>query len=283
MHIVGILNVTRDSFSDGGRYLDPDTAVAHGLELSSAGAAIIDVGAESTHPDAHDVPDEEQIRRLAPVVRQLKAEGVTVSIDTHRPAVMAAMLELGADWINDVTALADPEAVAVLRGSDARIVLMHAVRTPRGNGGGSPARAEAIDTDADSIVPRIERFFRQRLDALTEAGISPERVVLDPGMGFFLGRDPAVSLRVLRALPKLGQLGRPLWVSTSRKSFIGQVLGTPDEPRPTDRRWAGTLATELWAAARGASYIRTHDVAALADAWRLWQAIERQPPPDPGP
>ncbi len=281
MHIVGILNVTRDSFSDGGRYLDPDAAVAHGLELSSAGAAIIDVGAESTHPDADDVPDDEQIRRLTPVVRQLKAEGVTVSIDTHRPAVMAAMLELGADWINDVTALADPEAVAVLRASDARIVLMHAMRTPRNNGGGSPARAEAIDTDPDAIVPRIEQFFRQRLESLADAGIDPSRVVLDPGMGFFLGRDPAVSLRVLRALPKLRELGRPLWVSTSRKSFIGQVLGTSDEPRPTDRRAAGTLATELWAASHGAEYIRTHDVAALADAWRLWQAIERQPAPGP--
>ncbi len=281
MHIVGIVNVTTDSFSDGGAFINPDVAIAHALRLCAAGASIIDVGAESTHPDAADVPDAVQIERLAPVVRELKADGITVSIDTHRPGVMAAMLELGADWINDVTALSDPDSVAVLRDSDARIVLMHAVRSPRRAGGPSRARAEAIETDADAIVPGIERFFRQRLDVLAEAGIEPDRVVLDPGMGFFLGRDPAVSLRVLRALPRLRALGRPLWVSTSRKSFIGQVLGTAGEPRPVDQRAAGTLATELWAASQGVEYIRTHDVGALADAWRLWQAIEQQPAHEP--
>lgn len=277
MQIVGILNVTPDSFSDGGQFLHPDDAVAHGLQMSAAGAAIIDVGAESTHPESHDVPDDVQIQRLRPVVRRLKDAGIEVSVDTCRPAVIEAMLELGADWINDVTALADPDAVRLLRDADVRIVLMHAVRAPRPGEGRPAARAEAVETDPRGIVDRILRFFRQRLEQLAEAGIEPGRIVLDPGMGFFVGRDPAVSLRILRDLEGLQVLSRPLWVSTSRKSFIGQVLGTADEPRPADRRAAGTLATELWAARCGVEYVRTHDVAALADAWRMWQAIERQP------
>ncbi len=266
MQILGILNVTRDSFSDGGLFLAADLAIAHAEQMLAGGADVIDVGAEATHPDAEDVPADLEVARLRPVVCGLRAKGVRVSVDTHKPAVMRAMLELGVELINDVTGLRDPAAVAVLRDRPTSIILMHSTS--------SGARAERLDIPPDAIVAHILDFFRRRLDELEHAGIARERVILDPGMGFFLGRDPAVSLEVLRNLPRLAEMGRPLCLSVSRKSFIGGALETIDNPRPVDRRWAGTLATELWAARHGVEYIRTHDVRALRDAWRLWQTLE---------
>jgi dihydropteroate synthase len=279
VHILGVLNVTRDSFSDGGRYLAVDAAVAHARALVAAGAAFVDIGAESTHPDAEDVPADVEIARLVPVIRTLRADGVRISVDAYKPAVLHAVLPLGVDIINDVTALRDPEAVAVLRDSAARVILMHSTAE-----NARPARA---DVSPDAIWPRILDFFRRRIDALTTAGLACERLILDPGMGFFLGRDPRVSLTVLRQLPRLAELGLPLCVSTSRKSFIGHLLGpagtepgryaSVQEPRPVDERGAGTLATELWAARLGVDYIRTHDVRALRDALCLWNALEHEP------
>jgi dihydropteroate synthase len=266
VRILGVLNVTRDSFSDGGRYLAADDAVAHARALVAAGANYVDVGAESTHPDAENVSAEVEIARLVPVLRVLRAEGVPVSVDAYKPAVLRAVLALGAEIINNVTALRDPEAVAVLRDSAARVILMHSMA--------EQARAAREDISPDAIWPRILDFFRRRIDALTAAGLERERLILDPGMGFFLGRDPRVSLTVLRQLPRLAELGLPICVSTSRKSFIGHLLGTSQEPRPVARRGAGTLATELWAARLGVDYIRTHDVRALRDALCLWNALE---------
>ncbi len=265
MKILGILNVTRDSFSDGGRFLSAAAALDHARRLIADGADIIDVGAESTHPDAEDVTAEEELARLTPIVKALRDDGVAVSVDTHKPAVMGAVLGQGVEMINDVTALRDPEAVAVLRDSDARVILMHSTATG--------ARAERADASPETIVARIVAFFETRLVELAAAGIARERLILDPGMGFFLGRDPAVSLAVLRDLDSLAGLGLPLCVSTSRKSFIGAVLGTTAAPCPVARRGAGTLATELWAAWRGVGYIRTHDPRALRDAHTLWCAI----------
>lgn len=269
VQILGILNITRDSFSDGGRHLSSETALAHARQLLADGAAIIDVGAESTNPDAEAVSPEEEIARLTPVVRVLKAEGAAVSVDTHKAAVMRAMIALGADFINDVTALRDPEAVAVVRDADTRVILMHSTAVT--------ARAERQDVAAGTIVARVRAFFEQRLAELETAGIALSRLILDPGMGFFLGRDPAVSLAVLRNLPLLRALGRPVCLSTSRKSFIGALLGSPAQPRPVDQRAAGTLATELWALAQGVDYLRTHDVRALHDAAKLWNAIAARP------
>ncbi|MEW6199761.1 MAG: dihydropteroate synthase [Planctomycetota bacterium] len=269
VQILGILNITRDSFSDGGRHLSSEAALAHARQLLADGAAIIDVGAESTHPDAEAVSPEEEIARLTPVVRVLKAEGAAVSVDTHKAAVMRAMIALGADFINDVTALRDPEAVAVVRDADTRVILMHSTAVT--------ARAERQDVAAGTIVARVRAFFEQRLAELETAGIALSRLILDPGMGFFLGRDPAVSLAVLRNLPLLRALGRPVCLSTSRKSFIGALLGSPAQPRPVDQRAAGTLATELWALAQGVDYLRTHDVRALHDAAKLWNAIAARP------
>lgn len=265
MDIIGIVNVTRDSFSDGGRFLTPEAALSHARQLVADGAALVDVGAESTHPDAENVPPEEEIARLTPVVRALHADGIRVSVDTHKPAVMRAVLQLGAEFINDVTALADPAAVAAVRESAARVILMHSTATR--------ARAERRDVSSAAIVDRIIAFFERRVADLETAGIERGRLVLDPGMGFFLGRDPAVSLAALHGLDRIAALGLPVCVSTSRKSFIGAVLGTPAAPRPVEQRGAGTLATELWAVLHNVRYVRTHDVRALRDAVTMWSAM----------
>jgi dihydropteroate synthase type 2 len=211
------------------------------------------------------VSAEEEIARLTPIVEALRGDGVAVSVDTYKPTVMRAVLRQGVEIINDVTALRDPETVAVLRDADARVILMHSTATR--------ARAQRSDMSPENIVERIVDFFETRLAELDAAGIARDRLILDPGMGFFLGRDPAVSLAVLRNLDRLAALGRPLCVSTSRKSFIGALLGTPAAPRPVDQRAVGTLATELWAASRGVDFIRTHDPRALRDADTLWRAI----------
>jgi dihydropteroate synthase len=265
VRILGILNVTRDSFSDGGKFAEPDAAIAQALQMAADGADVIDVGAESTHPDAEDVTAAEEIARLTPVVRSLKERGLCVSVDTYKPAVMRHVLALGVDFINDVTALRDPEAVAALRDSQARIIIMHALA--------SAARAERVAHAPGTMMTRVLAFFERRLAELTAAGIASERLVLDPGMGFFLGDQAAASLVVLRELPRLTALGLPVLVSTSRKSFIGALLGRGGGVRPVGERGAGTLATELWAAWQGVAYIRTHDVRALRDALTIWSAL----------
>ncbi|MFH1746689.1 MAG: dihydropteroate synthase [Planctomycetota bacterium] len=266
--IFGILNLTHDSFSDGGRYIEPHVAVEHARRMIAAGAYAIDVGAESSHPDAENVSAEEEIARLTPVIRELKAEGMRISVDTYKPTVMRHVLDLGVDYINDITALRNPEAVAVVRDADVGLIIMHSIA--------STARAERRKADPARIMERILEFFRRRLGELAQASVDPERIILDPGMGFFLGSDAQASVAVLRELPRLSELGLPVLVSTSRKSFIGALLGTPDQPRPPSERAAGTLATELWAARQGAAYIRTHDVGALHDALTLWDMISEE-------
>jgi dihydropteroate synthase len=265
MEIVGIVNITRDSFSDGGQFFASERAVAHARRLVADGAAIVDLGAESTHPDAEDVPADEEIARLMPVLQVLRRDNIRVSVDTYKPAVMRAVLNLGVEIINDVTALRDPQALAVVRNSAARVILMHSTA--------ASARAERLDVAPATIVGRIVAFFERRIAELEATGIPRQRLILDPGMGFFLGRDPAVSLSVLRNLDRVAALGLPVCVSTSRKSFIAGVLGGAAAPRPVEQRGAGTLATELWAAQQGVKYIRTHDVRALRDALVLWSAI----------
>ncbi|MBK9120715.1 MAG: dihydropteroate synthase [Phycisphaerales bacterium] len=269
MQILGIVNLTRDSFSDGGQYLAPEVALAHARRLVAEGAAIVDVGAESTHPDSEDVPAEVEIARLTPVVTALRAEGVRVSVDTWKPDVMRAMLALGVDWINDVTGLANPAAAPILRSGNARIIVMHAIA--------DTARAARTFTSPEHIVSRIMTFFEQRIATLTAAGIARERLVLDPGLGLFLGHNPATSMAVLRALSTLHTFGLPLCLSPTRKSFLGALLGTDETPRPIAERGAATLAAELWAAHHGVQFLRTHDVRALHDGWTLWRQL-RDPP-----
>lgn len=266
VQILGIVNLTRDSFSDGGRFVEPDAALEHARRLRADGADIIDLGAESTHPDAEHVPADAEIERLSPIVSALKRDGAFVSVDTYKPLVMRAVLALGADLINDVRGLREPGAIDALRAADCRIILMHS--------SAAGPRAERVDVSPLEIVDRVRAFFEERIATLTTAGIARERLILDPGMGFFLGRDPLVSLTMLRDLHRLRALKLPICLSTSRKSFIGTVLADAGSPRPVEQRAAGTLATELWAAVQGVEYIRTHDAGALRDAWRLWRAID---------
>jgi dihydropteroate synthase len=260
--IVGILNITADSFSDGGRYLSPDAAIAHASALLDDGADIIDLGAESTHPDAADVSAGVEIERLTPVVRGLVEMGAAVSVDTYKPAVMRRVIELGATMINDVTGVADPEARSVLCDSDASVVVMHS-RSPEAR-----ARRDESASTGGREVDGIVAYFQRRLGVLEDAGIARERLIVDPGMGFFLSSDAEASLAVLRGLERFRVLGCPVYVSMSRKSFIGQVLG-----RPVDERGPGTLTTEVWAMLHGVGYIRTHDVRAAVDARRMLAAI----------
>jgi len=265
VQILGIVNITQDSFSDGGQFLSPHAAVAHARQLAADGADLLDLGAESTHPDAEDVPAAEELRRLIPVIDALRRENLRISVDTYKPAVLRAVLDRGVDMINDVTGLRDPEAVAVLRGCDVPVILMHSTA--------SAARAERREVDEHGIVAHVVDYFRRRIDELDAAGIEPGRLIVDPGMGFFLGRRAEVSLAMLRGLERLADLGRPVCVSTSRKSFLGAMLGGEGAPRPVAERAAGTLATEIWAALHGAAFIRTHAVRNLRDALRVWDAL----------
>ncbi|MFO0838680.1 MAG: dihydropteroate synthase [Phycisphaerae bacterium] len=278
--ILGILNLTPDSFSDGGRFLDPSAAIKHALTLAASGADVIDVGAESTHPDARGVTTDQEIARLTPVVTELKRCGLTISVDTCKPQVMREMLSLGTDFINDVSGMSSRESIAAVRDSNACIIVMHAIQQPIEPGPDAgpciyKARAGRQHGDPATIIERVQTFFTARVAALCEAGVSRERIILDPGMGLFLGENAEASLAALARLDALRFAGLPLCVSISRKSFIGTVVGAPGAPRPVAERAAGTLAAELWAAASGVEYIRTHDAAALRDGLRVWGAIRR--------
>lgn len=269
VRLLGILNLTRDSFSDGGRYLDPDSAIAHGRQLARDGAWAVDIGAESTHPDAEEVSAEQEIARLTPVIRALKAEGIRISVDTYKAEVMRAALALGADLINDVSGFRFDACVEAVRDSACQLIVMHARHTPYA----APARAERIDEPPAASVGQALRFLGDRLDDLVPRGIRRDRVILDPGMGFFLSAQAEASLRMLHEIDRLLIFGCPVLVSVSRKSFIGAALDSSEAPRGVEARSAGTLAAELWATHHGASYIRTHDVAATRDALQIWNAI----------
>lgn len=272
--VLGILNLTDDSFSDGGAYATLETALVHARQLLADGADLIDVGAEATHPRAEAVSEEEEMARLTPVVTELKKIEARVSVDTTKPGVMRRMLALGADVINDVTGFLNPESVAAVRDSTAKIIVMHAVHTLTAEQLPVTPRAEPLSYSPPGIVARIENFFRERISTLMAAGIAKERIILDPGMGVFLGNNPRASFQVLIHLPKFRKLGVPLCVCTSRKSFLTSVLHGP--PRPPRERGAATLATELIAFDQGAQYIRTHDVRALCDALAIWDALDRR-------
>ncbi len=268
----GIVNVTADSFSDGGRYLAPDAAVGRALALLADGADAVDLGAESTHPDAADVSAATEIERLAPVLDALRerAPAATLSVDTWKPEVMAHALAYGATMINDVFALRAPGAIEALAAHPtARAVLMYSAYDSPRPGRSTAPRANTDDVSL-SIIQRECAFFEERLATLARAGIGRERVLLDPGMGFFLGAGATsvdASLAVLRDLDELATFGCDLYVCVSRKSFLGALTG-----RGPTERGAATLAAELFALAHGATWVRTHDVRAARDAWRVWSA-----------
>jgi dihydropteroate synthase type 2 len=258
--ILGIVNITEDSFTDGGLYLDPTAAISHGLQMVANGADVVDLGPASTHPDAKEVSPEEEIRRLEPVVGRLTAAEVSISVDSFRPETQRWAAALGVAYLNDTQGFPKPSVYGDLARSNCKLVVMHSVQ--RG------WKAERVVTDPDRIYARVEAFFAERVSSLLDAGIDRERIIIDPGMGFFLGSNPEPSLRILRAISRLKQRFRlPVMVCVSRKSFLKSVL------RHTHELGAATLAAELYAAAQGVGYIRTHDVQALSDALEVSQAL----------
>jgi dihydropteroate synthase len=257
MKLMGVVNVTPDSFSDGGLYLDAEAAVAHGRELARQGAEILDVGGESTRPGAEEVSAEEERARVEPVVAGL-AGTATVSIDTSKAAVAEAALNAGASIVNDVTALRhDPEIGAVCAGHDAGLVLMHMQGDPR-TMQENPVYADVVDD--------VKGFLAERLEAAVDAGVAEERIWLDPGIGF--GKTLDHNLELLRRLGELRELGRPLVIGTSRKSFLGKIDGSD-----VGDRLGGTIASSILAAAEGADVLRVHDVTETAQAAKVANAI----------
>jgi dihydropteroate synthase len=256
--LMGVVNATPDSFSDGGQFARPEDAVAHGIALAEAGAAIIDVGGESTRPGASPVAAEEELARVLPIVRGLASRGLTVSIDTRKPAVMAAALDAGARIVNDVTALADSGSAPIVAGRGASAALMHMQ--------GEPATMQVNPTYDDAALD-IYDFLEARVRACEKAGIPPERLVVDPGIGF--GKTKRHNAEILAALSLYHGLGCGLMIGVSRKAFVGGAEGR----LPPSARLPGSLAAALAAVAQGAQIVRVHDVAETRQALAVWEAI----------
>jgi dihydropteroate synthase len=260
--LMGVVNVTPDSFSDGGLYLDADAAVAHGAELVRDGADILDVGGESTRPGAAEVREDEELARIEPVVRALAGAGHVVSIDTSKLAVAEAALDAGASIVNDVTALrGSPEIGGLCAERGAGLVLMHMQGDPR------TMQASPV---YDDVVDDVKAFLAERLEAAVGSGVSEERIWLDPGIGF--GKALEHNLELLRRLGELRELGRPLVVGTSRKSFIGKIDGSE-----VGDRLGGSIASSVLAMVAGADVLRVHDVAEVAQAIEVAAAIAPLP------
>ena len=260
--LLGIVNVTEDSFSDGAKYLAPEAAIAHARELASQGADVIDLGAASSAPDAKPVPNDIEIARLAPVVAALHENNVAVSVDTFAPQVQRWALAQGVAYLNDVRGFPFPELYPELAASSAKLIVMHSVE------GLGPATRVAVEPA--QIFERVVRFLADRCAALERAGIGRERLILDPGMGLFLGTRRQASFEILRRLSELkAHFGLPVLVSVSRKSFLRTFLD-----RSAQQAGPASLAAELYAAVSlGADFIRTHDPGALRDALAVWGVL----------
>ncbi len=258
--VMGIVNVTPDSFSDGGLSLDPDAAIAHGLRLAGEGAQILDVGGESTRPGAEPVSEREELRRVVPVIAGLAGSGARLSIDTSKAAVAEAALDAGASLVNDVTALrGDPRMAALVAERGCDVCLMHMLGEPR---------TMQRDPRYGDVVDDVRAFLVQRLRFAVSQGIAEQRVWLDPGIGF--GKTIDHNLTLLARLRELVELGRPIVVGTSRKSFLGTITG-----REAGERVPATIATNVLAFANGASVFRVHDVAEARDALAVAAATLR--------
>jgi dihydropteroate synthase len=258
IRLMGVVNVTPDSFSDGGLYLEPEAAIAHGVSLVEDGADILDVGGESTRPGADEVSAEEELRRTQPVVADLAGMGHTVSIDTSKLAVAEAALDAGATIVNDVSALrADPEIGRLCADRDAELILMHMQGTPR-TMQDAPAYEDVVDD--------VKAFLAERIEAAVATGVAEERIWVDPGIGF--GKSLEHNLELLRRLGELRDLGRPIVIGTSRKSFIGKIDGSAAADRT-----GGTIASSVLSAAEGADVLRVHDIAEVDQAMKVAAAI----------
>jgi dihydropteroate synthase len=257
--VMGIVNVTPDSFSDGGEYLDHERAIEHGMELARAGADMLDIGGESTRPGAEPVPLEEELRRVVPVVEGLS--GVApVSIDTTKAEVARAAIGAGAVMVNDVTALrGDPEMARVCADTGVEVVIMHMLGTPR---------TMQDDPRYGNVVDEVQEFLAVQAGVAEAAGIAREKLWIDPGIGF--GKTVEHNLKLLKSLDRLVRMGIPVLVGASRKGFIGKVAGGA----PESDRLGGTIAACLVAMAKGASMVRVHDVAEVVQAIRIASAIE---------
>jgi dihydropteroate synthase len=256
--LMGVVNVTPDSFSDGGEFLDPRRAIDHAADLVREGADVLDIGGESTRPGAAAVGTEEERRRVVPVLDGLVGIGVPVSIDTSKAAVAEAALDAGATWVNDVTALrGDPELAALCAERRCEVVLMHMLGDPR---------TMQEDPRYDDVVDDVRAFLAGRIEAALAAGIEETRIWIDPGIGF--GKTVEHNLELIRRLGELREPGRPILVGASRKSFIGKITG-----REVGDRLGGTIASSVLAVANGADAVRVHDVAATRDALQTAAAV----------
>ena len=256
---MGILNVTPDSFSDGGRYVDRERALSHARQMREDGADLIDVGGESSRPGASPVAESEELERVMPLVLALAAEGFAVAVDTRKPAVMRAAAAAGAAMINDIGALTAPGAIEACAGGDVGVCLMHMQR--------EPGTMQAAPDYAD-VVADVRTFLVARARACAAAGIARERIAIDPGFGF--GKTLAHNLILLRSIGTFAATGYPVVAGLSRKSSLGEITG-----RGVDERLPASLAAALAAVARGASIVRVHDVRATVDALKVWRAVER--------
>ena len=258
--LMGIVNVTPDSFSDGGLHADAAAAIAHARALVAAGADLLDIGGESTRPGAQPVSLDEELQRVIPVIEALAGEGVPLSIDTYKPGVMRAAIATGAVMVNDVFALRQPGALEAAAGTDAAVCLMHMQGTPQ---------TMQADPHYDDVVGEVAAFLRERIAACEAAGIARERIVVDPGFGF--GKTTAHNIALLRGLRRIVEAsGRPLLAGLSRKSVLGRITARDK----ASERVAASVASALVAVQNGARILRVHDVAETLDMVRVWQALE---------
>ena len=259
---MGILNVTPDSFSDGGRYLDASRAIAYAHQMIDDGADIIDIGGESSRPGALPVSIDEELARVLPVIETLANETkALLSIDTHKPAVARSALQAGANIVNDITALSNADMATVVAEMDAGLILMHMKGVPR------TMQRSPVYQD---LIPEILAFLRQRVDKAEAEGVCTDRIMVDPGIGF--GKTAEHNLEILRCLDAFQSLDKPILIGTSRKSFIGKILNLPNP----DDRLEGTAATVVWAIAHGADVVRVHDVKAICQVAQMTDAIHRR-------
>lgn len=260
--VMGILNVTPDSFSDGGVHFDREVAVNAGIRMSAEGADIIDVGGESTKPGSPGVSVDEELARVLPVVEALVKAHLTVSIDTRKPAVARKALEAGATILNDVSGLRDPEMVAVAAEASCTVCIMHMQGTPD---------TMQENPSYEDVVEEVREYLLRQADAAIQAGVAPSNIWIDPGIGF--GKNLQHNIELLRNLDRFVDTDFPVLVGVSRKSFIGRILGAPDAPLPANERVEGTLALQVLAQAMGARILRAHDVLPTVRAARAADAL----------
>lgn len=260
--IMGVINVTPDSFSDGGQFLDHQRAIEHGMRLAAEGAAILDIGGESTRPGANPVSIDEEIGRVIPVINGLRNSGAILSVDTRNAETMRAAVAAGASMVNDVSALThDPKSLSVVAELGISVCLMHMQ--------GDPQTMQAAP-HYDNVVQEVFDFLKSRIDACRAAGVAQDKIIIDPGIGF--GKTLEHNISLLQNLDKFQSLGCPVLLGVSRKSFISKIMNSS---APADTRLPGSLAAAVWGLQKGARIFRVHDVAETKQAFAVWQAISR--------